>query len=206
MDERKAVRQLHALENFEVRAGMRLAAEEWDEEWKTLVATIMSAQSRDETTLRIATDLFFKYRRVNELACAKYADVLKIFSGLNYNKTKARNVIGCAFQIVKKYNGSVPHDFSKLVELPGVGRKTANVFLSEYGHDGLAVDTHVFQIARKLGWSDAKTRDGVEKDLRELFPRRLWSRVNPALVRFGKTYTSRKEKARIFEEVRKIKI
>ena len=204
MDERRAVRQLYALRNFEVRDGMRLAAENWDNEWKTLIATIMSAQSRDETTIPIAIALFNKYASIEKLAKAKYLDVLKIFSGLNYNKTKARNVIGCAFQIVKNYSGKVPHGFSKLIELSGVGRKTANVFLSEYGHDGLAVDTHVFQIARKLGWSNAKTRDGVEKDLRELFPRRLWSRVNPALVRFGKTHTSRKEKEGLLEEIKNI--
>lgn len=201
---KRAIKQLRALERFEVRKGMRLAAEDWDAEWKTLIATIMSAQSRDETTIKIATALFNKCGSVEKLACAEYSDVLKIFRGLNYNRTKARNVIDCAVFIVKKYGSKVPHDFSKLVELSGVGRKTANVFLSEYGHDGLAVDTHVFQIARKLGWSNAKTRDGVEKDLRELFPQRLWSRVNPALVRFGKTHTGRKEKIGVLEEVRKI--
>lgn len=205
MVESKAIRQLIFLENFEIRAGMRLAAESWDKEWKTLIATIMSAQSRDETTLGIAEKLFDKFGDLNKLANAKYSDVLKIFSGLNYNKTKAKNVINCARELVEKYQSHVPHEFSKLLELSGVGRKTANVFLSEYGHDEIAVDTHVFQIARKLRWSDAKTRDGVEKDLRALFPRKFWSRVNPALVRFGKTYTSRKEKEKILDKVNDLK-
>ncbi len=205
MNEEIAIRQLRALENFEVRAGMRLAAESWNDEWKTLIATIMSAQSRDETTIVIAEKLFNKFNTLAKLSRAKYSDVLKIFSGLNYNKTKAKNVINCAKQIVENYSGDVPHDFSKLIALSGVGRKTANVFLSEYGHDELAVDTHVFQIARKLKWSSAKTREGVEKDLRVLFPRRFWKKVNPALVRFGKTHTSRKEKEKILEKVREIK-
>ena len=201
----RAIRQLRALEKFEVRSGMRLAAESLDAEWKTLIGTIMSAQSRDETTIIIASALFEKYNRVEKIANAKYKDVLKIFQSLNYNKTKARNVINCAAEIVDKYGGKVPHDFSKLIELPGVGRKTANVFLSEYGKDGLAVDTHVFQIARKLGLSNAKTRDKVEEDLKKLFPRRMWRRVNPALVRFGKTHTSRKDRGKILEEIKKIK-
>ncbi len=202
MDKSRAIRQLISLENFEVRVGMRLAAESWDEEWKTLIATIMSAQSRDETTLVIAEKLFDKFNNLNKLSSAKYSDVLKIFSGLNYNRTKAKNVVNCAKEIVEQYRGRVPHDFSKLIELSGVGRKTANVFLSEYGHDEIAVDTHVFQIARKLNWSDAKTREGVEKDLRALFPRKFWSKLNPVLVRFGKTHTSRKEKEKILSEIR----
>src|SRR3989344_3332215 len=201
MSGKRAVRQLRALEDCEVRAGMRLAAEDWDAEWKTLIATIMSAQSRDETTISVAFKLFDKYDSIEKLAHAKYSDVLHVFGGLNYNKTKARNVIGCAATLIKEYGGRIPRDFAKLTELPGVGRKTANVFLSEYGHDGLAVDTHVFYISKKLGWSDAKTRDGVEKDLCGLFPRNLWGRVNPALVRFGKTHTSRKEKDKLLEEI-----
>ena len=205
MDSKRALRQLKVLERFEVPKGMRLAAEEWGAEWKTLIATIMSAQSRDETTIPIAERLFIKYHSIEKLALAKYEDVLNIFGGLNYNKTKAKNVIGCAKMIVKTHNGVVPHDFEKLVELPGVGRKTANVFLSEHGKDGLAVDTHVFQIARKLGWSKSKTRDKVEMDLRKLFPMQIWNRINPALVRFGKTHTSRKEKNIILEEIRNIK-
>ncbi len=205
MNEDIAIKQLKALKTFEVRVGMRLAAESWNEEWKTLIATIMSAQSRDETTIVIAENLFYKFNTLNMLTRAKYFDVLKIFSGLNYNKTKAKNVVNCAKELAEKYGGKVPHDFSKLIELSGVGRKTANVFLSEYGYEGLAVDTHVFHIARKLRWSEAKTREGVEMDLRALFPRKFWNRVNPALVKFGKTYTSKKEKEKILEKLADIK-
>ncbi len=203
MDLKRGLRQLEKLENYEIKE-MRLAAESWKEEWQTLIATIMSAQSRDETTIPIAEKLFKEYKSVEKLARAKYKDVLKIFSGLNYNKTKAKNVINCARELVERHGGKVPHEFDKLVELSGVGRKTANVFLTEYGQDGLAVDTHVFQIARKLGWSKAKTRDNVEMDLRRLFPQNVWRRVNPALVRFGKSHTSRKKKDEILKKIKNI--
>ncbi len=184
---------------------MRLAAEGWGEEWKCLIATIMSAQSRDETTIPIAEKLFEGYPTLFDLSKSKYEDVLYIFRSLNLNKGKARNVIACAFELIEKYNGKIPHDLDKLIELSGVGRKTANVFLSEHGKDGLAVDTHVYQIARKLHWSDSKNYHIVERDLKKLFPRKHWSEVNPTLVRFGKKYTSRRIKNQLLDQINTIR-
>src|SRR3989344_9301830 len=105
----------------------RLAAEEWAEGWQTLVATIMSAQSRDETTLPIAEKLFAKYKTLKELASANYKDVLEIFKSLNYNKTKARHAIAAAKYILENFRGVVPENIEDLVKIPGVGRKTANI-------------------------------------------------------------------------------
>lgn len=202
MELSRALKQVSELKRL--GGSMRLAAESWGEEWKCLIATIMSAQSRDETTIPIAENLFSKYSSLNKLANASYSDVLKIFSGLNFNKTKARNVIACASEIIDRYNGSIPHDLDKLIELPGVGRKTANVFLSEHGKEGLAVDTHVFQIARKLHWSNGKNPHSVERDLKKLFPSKYWSEVNPILVRFGKKYTSKKKENELLDEINKL--
>ena len=201
MNLNRALRQLSELKRL--GGNMRLAAESWGAEWKCLIATIMSAQSRDETTISIAERLFEKYSSLDKLANAKYEDVLHVFRGLNYNKTKVKNVIACAKELIERYNGKIPHDLDKLIELSGVGRKTANVFLSEYGKDGLAVDTHVFQIARKLDWSKSNNAHKVEIDLKKLFPLKYWSEVNPILVRFGKKYTSRKEKDILLEEIKK---
>ncbi len=94
---------------------------------------------------------------------------------------------------MKQHNGVVPVDFSLLVELPGVGRKTANVFLSEMGKDAIAVDTHVGYISHKLGWTKHRRPDKIEEDLRKLFPQRLWRKVNPVLVRIGRTYRGKKK-------------
>jgi endonuclease-3 len=124
---------------------------------------------------------------------------------VNYYKTKARNIIKCSGHLTKDYGGKVPHDFQKLVMLPGVGRKTANVFLAENGKAALPVDTHVFYISRKLGWAKGNHPHKVEEELKKLFPREYWGSVNIILVRFGKTHTSRKKKDKILAEVRGIK-
>ena len=199
MELSRALRQLKELDRL--GGNMRLAAEGWGAEWKCLIATIMSAQSRDETTIPIAQDLFDNYSTLAKLSKAQYTDVLHIFRRLNLNKGKAKNVINCAKELIERYDGVIPHDIDKLIELSGVGRKTANVFLSEHGKDGLAVDTHVFYLSRKRGWSDGKNPNKVEHDLKKLFPSKYWSRVNPILVRFGKRYTSRKMKDQLLDEV-----
>ena len=205
MELRKVLKQLRELEKLGKKKEMRLAAEEWDEEWKTLIATIMSAQSRDETTIPIASKLFDRYKSIEELARAKYKNVLKIFSGLNYNKTKAKNVINCAKELVGRHNSKVPHDFDQLVELSGVGRKTANVFLTEYGSDAIGVDTHLSYISQKLGWTSHKNPHKIEQDLLKLFPRKRWKFINQIAVRFGKSHTKRKEKDKLLEDIKKIK-
>lgn len=202
MELKRVLRQLAELKRL--GGSMRLAAESWGEEWKCLIVTIMSAQSRDETTIPIAEALFEKYFSLDKLANASHKDVLHIFRGLNYNRTKAKNVIACAKMLVDIYNSIIPHDLDKLIELPGVGRKTANVFLSEHGFDGLAVDTHVHFISLKLGWSKNKNPHKVEMDLKKLFPLNYWSEVNPILVRFGKKYTSRKKKNELLDEINNI--
>ena len=107
--------------------------------------------------------------------------------------------------MMEKFNGVVPKKLEELIELPGVGRKTANVFLVEHGEDGIGVDTHVSYISQKLGWTKNKTQHKIEQDLKKLFPRRHWSRVNSTLVRFGKTHTSRKQKDKLLKEIKKIK-
>ncbi|MBS3072167.1 hypothetical protein J4408_04210, partial [Candidatus Pacearchaeota archaeon] len=126
----------------------RLAGEEWEHDWQTLIATIMSAQSRDETTIPIAEELFRRYKTLDELGNAKFSDVLKIFRSLNYNRTKAKNVIAAAKYIIEYFNYKISDDIDKLIEIPGVGRKTANLVITEcHEIDGITVDTHVHRIS-----------------------------------------------------------
>jgi len=99
----------------------------------------------------------------------------------------------------------VPHDFSLLVELPGVGRKTANVFLAEKGHGRIGVDTHVSFVSRKMGWTKNIEQEKVEKDLEKLFSKKMWGDINWVLVRFGQTYPNRKVKNEILDRIKKIK-
>ena len=198
----KALKQLKALKKNS--SYMRLAAESWDGDWKILVATILSARTRDEMTIPIATELFSKYKSIDKLSRAKITDIEKIIRPINFYKNKAKNVLNCAKTLVKEYEGKVPKKIEYLVKLPGVGRKTANVFLSENGQSAIGVDTHVSYISRKLGWTKYEDAEKIERDIQELFPKRYWKKINPVLVRFGKTHTSRKRKDSILAEIRKI--
>jgi len=199
----KAIKQLRGLKLKSSK--MRLAAEKWDKPWKTLIAIAMSAQSRDETTIAIATNLFGKYPTLESLANASYEEVLLVLKSLNYNKTKASNIIACAKMLLGKYHGKVPLNFDELITLPGVGRKTANVFLSETGLDAIGIDTHAAYISKKLRWTKNKSPKKIEDDLKQLFPQSYWKQINPVLVRFGKTYTSRKKKDKVLEEISNIR-
>jgi len=202
MNSKKVLKQLSALDKKSSK--MRLAAQEWDSDWKTLVAIMMSAQSRDELTIQIASGLFEKYPSLESLANAKYSDVLKCLQSLNYNRTKAKHIIQTSKMLLSEYGGKVPHSVEELIKLPGVGKKTANVFLSEYGHAAIGVDTHVSYISQKLGWTKNKNPEKIESDLLLLFPKSHWSKVNEILVRFGKTFTSKREKDKILSEVKKL--
>lgn len=198
----KILRQLKVLEKLGSK--MRLAAEEWDQPWKILIATIMSARTRDEVTIPIAEKLFARYDTAEELAKAKLDDIAKIIKPVNFYKNKSESVLNCAKVLVEKYDGKVPLSIEELIELPGVGRKTANVFLSGVGKHGLGVDTHCSYIAQKLEWTKNKNPDKIEEDLKKLFPKKYWIRINPILVRFGKTYTSRKQKNELLEKIKRI--
>jgi endonuclease-3 len=184
---------------------MRLAAEDWRNDYEILISTILSARTRDEMTIPVAEILFNKYPNPKKLARADIKDVKKIIKPVNFYKNKSKNIINCAKMLVEKYDSVIPHDFNQLLKLSGVGRKTANVFLAEHGKHALPVDTHVFYISRKLGWAKDKNPHKVEMELKNLFPKKYWNKINAALVRFGKTHTSRKEKDKILAEIKRIK-
>ncbi len=193
MDQKK-----HFLEIFKLaerkygKIEKRLAGEDWKESWQTLIATIMSAQSRDETTIPIAENLFEKYKTLDELANSKYADVLFIFKSLNYNKTKTKNIIACAKILLNDFNGKVPNNLEDLMKLPGVGRKTANLVLSEiHKVDTITVDTHVHRISNVLGFVNTKNPSETEIELIKIVPKKYWSRINRLFVLWGKQVSGR---------------
>ena len=173
----------------------RLAADKWGHPWRTLVVTIMSAQSRDEMTISIGEKLFRKYPTLDKLANAKVSDVLKIFKSLNYNRTKAKNVVGAAKFIVKEFKGKLPHEVDELVKIPGVGRKTANLVRWVcFGKHGIIVDTHVHRLSNVLGIVDTKNPHQTEEELEKVVPKRLWGKVNRMFVIWGKEGPGRDKK------------
>lgn len=207
MERQEAIKQLKELKKIAKKeaSGMRLAAEGWSSDWKLLITTILSARSRDETTIPVAEKMFKKYSSLKKISQAKIKDLENSVRPINFYKNKAKAVKACANMLIRDYKGKVPHDLDKLVRLPGVGRKTANIFLSENGSQAIAVDTHVFYISRKLDWTTANTPEKVERDLKELFPKKLWKEINPSLVRVGKTYLSKRKKEELLEKIKEIK-
>ncbi len=200
-----ALKQLKKLDKLGSLKEMRLAAEKWNKPWKILITTILSARTRDETTIPIAEKLFERYDSLERLANAKIRDIEDIIKPINFYKNKSRNIISSAKILVDKYRGNIPLSFEKLIGLPGVGRKTANVFLSEIGKDAIGIDTHASYISQRLGWTKNKSPAKIENDLKKLFPKKMWKRINPTLVRVGKSYTSKREKDKILDEIKKIR-
>ena len=190
MNQQKALMQLKELKKY--GKPLRLAAE-WKEPWKSLISTMLSARTRDETTIVVCEELFKKYSTLEKLAHATLTDIEQKIKPVNYYKTKAKNVSSCAQKLIKEYKGKVPLEFEKLLTLPGVGRKTANVFLAEQGFSTIGIDTHVFNISRKLGWTKEKKPEKIEEDLKKLFPKEKWNKVNLILVRFGRSYRGKKQ-------------
>lgn len=164
----------------------RLAAEGWNEPWQVVISTIMSAQNRDESTIKTATSLFEAYPELEDLAHADYDDVLSVFSSINYNKSKADYVITTAQRLVSEHNGSVPDDIDALLDLKGVGRKTANLVLSTvFQQPAICVDTHVHRISNVFDLVDTDKPAGTEDGLQQVAPRQYWRHINRYFVLWG---------------------
>ena len=189
---------LEIFEKAETKYGSsakRLASDDWKEDWQTLVATILSAQTRDETTIPVSEALFTKYSTLEKLSKARYEDVLQTISRVNFKNNKAKHVIGAAKYLVENCNGLVPDDIDELVKLPGVGRKTANLVLSEvHSKDGICVDTHVHRISNVFGFVKTKTPTQTEMELLKIVPKQYWSRINRIFVLWGKDVRGRDKK------------
>jgi len=202
MDSKKAIKQLKALGKLTKGKKIRLAAE-WKKPWHVLIATILSAQSRDSRTIVICDELFKKFKTPATLGAARVSSIEKIIRSINYYKTKARHIKESAKIIARDGLGKSVED---LVKLPGVGRKTANVYLAVvHKKAAIGVDVHVARISGKLGWTTEKNREKIEKDLMKLFPKRYWREINYALVRFGQTYgRSRKKEDDLLVEIKEL--
>jgi endonuclease-3 len=179
----------------------RLASDEWDKDWKTLVATMLSAQTRDETTIPVSEGLFKKYPTLDKLSKAKFEDVLRLISRVNFKYTKAKHVILTSKMLIENYDGKVPNSIEELIKLPGVGRKTANLVLSQvHKQDSITCDTHVFSICNIFGFTNAKNPTESEMQLKEFVPRKYWSRINRLFVLWGKD-VPRKTKEKLLEKL-----
>jgi endonuclease-3 len=155
--------------------------------FELLVATILSAQCTDKTVNAVTPALFAAYPDARSLAAADPRDVESLISRCGLYRTKARNLVAAARLLVERHGGEVPARMEDLLALPGVGRKTANVVLAAgFGLPGLAVDTHVFRVANRLGLARARTPEQAEMQLRRRIPRQQWAETHHRLIWHGR--------------------
>ena len=155
--------------------------------FQLLVAAVLSAQSTDEQVNRITGPLFERYPDAFSLAELTPEELMPWIKGCGLYRAKSRYLIEIARILAARFGGEVPASREELMQLPGVGRKTANVVLSNAcGIPALAVDTHVLRVSRRLGLADGKTPEEVEKQLTSLLPRDVWGKVHHWLIWHGR--------------------
>lgn len=156
--------------------------------FQLLVATILSAQCTDERVNMVTPVLFGKYPTAAELALADQADVEEIVHSLGFFRAKAANIRTMAQELVYRYQGEVPRELSQLIELPGIGRKTANVVLgTSFGiASGVVVDTHVKRLTRLLGLTESTNPEQIEREMMELMPSSEWVNFSHRLIHHGR--------------------
>ncbi|TXT62996.1 MAG: Endonuclease III [Promethearchaeota archaeon] len=154
--------------------------------FEILIATVLSARTRDTNTRKVTKRLFKTLKTPKEIADAKISTLEDLVYEAGFYKVKAQRIKDISKIIVETYNGKVPADFEKLMSLPGVGRKTANCVLAyAFNLPAICVDTHVHRISNRLGWVHTKKPKETEKELKNLIPKDQWIRINRLFVRFG---------------------
>ena len=159
----------------------------FDDPYQLAVAVILSAQCTDRKVNETTPSLFSRWPGFPDLARARIASVEKVIRQVNYYRTKARNIIEMARQVVDRFRGILPSTFEELMSLPGIGRKSAGVILGELRKEHtLPVDTHVFRVSRRLGLAGGDTPERVEMELRSRFAPARWYALHHGLILHGR--------------------
>jgi len=159
-----------------------------ENEYQLAVAVMLSAQTTDKKVNQITPDLFIKYPDWKSLSTAHLDDVEDTIHGVNFHKGKADRLIKAGVLVTEKFNGVLPHDMNKLMEIPGIARKSANVIMQELWGvaEGIVVDTHVTRVSNKLGLTKEEDPKKIEKDLIEVLPKKYWLNFSGACVLHGR--------------------
>ncbi len=165
-----------------------------DDAFKTLVSTLLSSRTRDETTFTVCERLFKKVHNFQDLGQLGKLEIRNLIYPVGFYKTKAKNLSKTAKRLVEVYGGNVPQTIDELIKLPGVGRKTANLVLARaFGKPAISVDTHVHKIANLLGWVNTKTPEQTEKELMKIIPKKYWRDINRLFVSIGRQFRSKQK-------------
>lgn len=167
----KAERYYNIIKWFEENVPIAESELHYDSPFHLLIAVILSAQCTDKRVNMVTPDIFVKYPDAKALASTTFEELFPLVRSISYPNSKARHLIAMAQMLSADFGGEVPSDIYDLMKLPGVGRKTANVIASiVYDKPVIAVDTHVFRVAHRLGLSDEKTPESVGKELESHIP------------------------------------
>ncbi|MDD3381929.1 MAG: endonuclease III [Bacilli bacterium] len=162
--------------------------------FELLVSVILSAQTTDISVNKVTKNLFSKYNTISKLANAKEEDVKEVIKTIGLSNTKAKNIIKLSQILIENYDSTVPKSFEELLKLPGVGRKTANVLISEgYKIPGIAVDTHVLRVSNRLGLVSSSNPEFVEDKLKNIFEKERWNMLHLYLLFFGRYHCKAKK-------------
>jgi endonuclease-3 len=155
--------------------------------FELLVAVILSAQCTDKRVNIVTEKLFKDYNTPDKIAAMPQSLLERYIYSCGFYASKAKHIIDAARSIVENFNGAVPEDFEALQSLAGVGRKTASVvFCVAFNKPAMPVDTHVFRVSHRLGLSTAKNPDGVERDLKAIYPPEMWNNIHHAMIFHGR--------------------
>lgn len=159
----------------------------YEDPWQLLVATVLSAQTTDESVNAVTPELFRRWPTAEDLAAADPDEVEEVVYSTGFYRQKTRAIIALSSDLMERFGGRIPEDMEGLTGLHGVGRKTASVVLAEaFGQPAIAVDTHVKRVSRRLGLTVHTDPDRIEEDLKELFPERAWGKLSMRLIQFGR--------------------
>jgi len=155
--------------------------------FELLVATILSAQCTDVRVNKVTQDMFLELKEPMDYINLGEDALEGRIRSCGLSKSKSRNIIGACEKIVSQHQGRVPGSIEELMQLPGVGRKTANVVASNaFGIPAIAVDTHVFRVSNRIGLAASKNVEGTEKDLMKAIPRERWTKAHHQLIFHGR--------------------
>ena len=164
--------------------------------FELLIATILSSQCTDQQVNRVTPKLFHQLKSPQDFARASLEEIEALIRSTGFYRNKAKNIKACCRVLLENHGGRVPDRLDELVDLPGVGRKTANVVLgAAFERPGIVVDTHVKRVSWRLGFTENSDPDKIEFDLMDIIPRKEWSDFSLRLIFFGRqTCTARKPK------------
>ena len=155
--------------------------------FELLISTILSAQCTDKQVNAVTKTLFQKYKEPSHYLATPISELEEVIRPTGFFRNKAKSIKGCCQGLMDLYDGKVPDTMEKLLKLPGVGRKTANCVLgAAFGVPGVVVDTHVKRLSLRLGLSENRDPDKIEKDVEVLLPREKWRRFSDILIYHGR--------------------